>query len=87
MRLSTHVKIERGMAPATGFENARNGISQDRPADFRDSIAAARQEVQSLFELAQDLGNSLSLNETLSLVALRVKRMIPYDGLTISSRR
>ena len=83
VRLSTHVKIERGTAPATGFENSRNGSSQDRPGDFRDSIAAARQEVQSLFELAQDLGNSLSLNETLSLVALRVKRMIPYDALTI----
>ncbi len=83
VRLSTHVKIERGTAPATGFETSRNVASSDRPGDFRDSIAAARQEVQSLFELAQDLGNSLSLNETLSLVALRVKRMIPYDTLTI----
>ena len=36
-----------------------------------------------LFELAQDLGNSLSLNETLSLLALRLKRMIPYDSLAI----
>jgi diguanylate cyclase (GGDEF)-like protein len=39
--------------------------------------------VQNLFELAQDLGNSLSLNETLSLLALRLKRMIPYDSLAI----
>jgi diguanylate cyclase (GGDEF)-like protein/putative nucleotidyltransferase with HDIG domain len=82
-RLSTNVKIDRGSAPATGFENARSGSSAERPGDFLNSIAAAREEVQSLFELAQDLGNSLSLNETLSLVALRVKRMIPYDTLTI----
>ncbi len=39
--------------------------------------------MQNLFELAQDLGNSLSLNETLSLLALRLKRMIPYDSLAI----
>jgi diguanylate cyclase (GGDEF)-like protein len=82
-RLSTDVKIDRGTAPGNGFENSRGGANGDRSGDFVNSIAAAREEVQSLFELAQDLGNSLSLNETLSLVALRVKRMIPYDTLTI----
>ncbi len=75
--LSTHVKVEPGLEPATGFE-----ASQNRP-DFLSSIAAASQEAQTLFELAQDLGNSLSLNETLSLAAMRVKRMIPYDSLAI----
>ena len=39
--------------------------------------------MQILFELAQDLGNSLSVNETLSLVGLRLKRIIPYDSLVI----
>jgi len=47
------------------------------------SIAAARQEAQALFELAHELGNSLSLNETLSLLALRLKRMCPYDCISI----
>jgi len=82
--LSTHIKVERGLAPAAGFENSRRPPqSSAEPADFLTSIAAARQEVQNLFELAQDLGNSLSLNETLSLLALRLKRMIPYDSLAI----
>ena len=53
------------------------------PGDFLSHIAAARQEVQDLFELAQDLGSSLSLNETLSLLAIRLKRIIPYDALAI----
>ena len=85
-KLSTNVKIERGLAPAAGFENTkRSSVSQnpDHAVDFLSSIAAARQEVQNLFELAQDLGNSLSLNETLSLLAIRLKRMIPYDSLAI----
>jgi diguanylate cyclase (GGDEF)-like protein/putative nucleotidyltransferase with HDIG domain len=55
----------------------------DKPADFLASIAAARQEVQNLFELTQDLGNSLSLNDTMSLLAIRLKRMIPYDALAV----
>ena len=55
----------------------------EKPADFLTSIAAARQEVQNLFELTQDLGNSLSLNDTMSLLAVRLKRMIPYDAMAI----
>jgi diguanylate cyclase (GGDEF)-like protein/putative nucleotidyltransferase with HDIG domain len=84
-RLSTDLKIERGLEPAAGFEKTKGlpNQSSDKPKDFLNSIAAARQEVQNLFELAQDLGNSLSLNETLSLLAIRLKRMIPYDSLAI----
>ena len=32
---------------------------------FLTSIAAARQEAQTLYEISHDLGNSLSLDETL----------------------
>ncbi len=49
--------------------------------DFLWSIAAARQEVQLLFELTQDLGNSLSLNETLSVLAARLRKIIPYESI------
>ncbi len=64
-KLSTDVKVKRGAAPAAGFESAaaRTKPAQDQPAsaptDFLHSIAAARQEVQALFEISQDLGNSL----------------------------
>ena len=54
--------------------------------DFLCSIAAARQEVQLLFELVQDLGNSLSLDETLSVVAARLKKIVPYDAIAIYVR-
>jgi diguanylate cyclase (GGDEF)-like protein/putative nucleotidyltransferase with HDIG domain len=84
-RLSTDLKIERGLEPATGFETTKRtaAISSEKSVDFLTSIASARQEVLNLFELAQDLGNSLSLNETLSLLAIRLKKMIPYDSLAI----
>src|SRR5260370_621176 len=84
-KLSTDLKIERGLAPATGFETTKLASSDapEKPAHSFNSIAAARHEVQTLFELVQDLGNSLSLNETLSLLAIRLKRMIPYDSLAI----
>lgn len=84
-RLSTDLKVERGLAPAAGFESAASAADKHaaEPVDYLTSIAAARQEVQALFELAQDLGASLSLDETLSVLAVRLKRMAPYDSMAI----
>jgi len=83
-RLSTHVKIEKGLAPAAGFEQTPAPLNNRKDAfDPLCSIAAARQEVQMLFELTQDLGNSLSLNETLSVVSVRLKRLVPYDSIAV----
>jgi diguanylate cyclase (GGDEF)-like protein len=51
------------------------------------SIAAARQEAQSLFELSQDLGASLSLTETLSVFSVKLTPMVPYDAIAIYIKR
>jgi diguanylate cyclase (GGDEF)-like protein/putative nucleotidyltransferase with HDIG domain len=79
-KLSTDLKVERGKAPANGFEVDRV-TEPGNQAAFLSSIAAARQEAQVLFELTQDLGNSLSLGETLSVLSGRLKRLVPYDAI------
>ena len=81
--LPTELKLERGPAPDAGFENAAVSDSPGREATFLSSIAAARQEAQSLFELSQDLGASLSLGETLSVFSVKLKPMVPYDAIAI----
>ena len=83
IKLSTDMKIENGKAPAAGFESSDHAGTPAPPGDFLQSIAAARQEVQALFEMAQDLGKSLSLHETLSVLAVKLKRIIPHDGIAI----
>jgi diguanylate cyclase (GGDEF)-like protein len=83
--LSKDVKIERGLAPAAGFE-ASNGSPAPvdaEPVNFLNLIAGARQEVQALFEISQDLGNSLSLDETLSVLDVRLRRIIPHHSLAV----
>ena len=82
-RLSTGIRISNGMAPAAGFEVDARRSAQAGQVDFLASIAAARQEVQLLFELTQDIGNSLSLDETLSVVAVRLRKMVPYDAIAV----
>ncbi len=68
----------RPVAPSAGFAEVPNA-AEVRATSFLASIVSARQEAQLLFELAQTLGNSLSLRETLSVVAVRLKEMVPHD--------
>jgi diguanylate cyclase (GGDEF)-like protein/putative nucleotidyltransferase with HDIG domain len=85
--LSTGIKIDRGLEPAAGFENATAQDYAGRETTFLSSIAAARQEAQALFELSQDLGASLSLGETLSVFSVKLKPMVPYDAIAIYIKR
>ena len=87
MKLSTDVKFRNGEAPAAGFEGSSRAPVESKPHDFLMSIANARQEAHGLFEISQDLGNSLSLDETLSLLAVRLKRLVPYDSFAVYVRR
>ena len=93
-RLSTEVKgtevkgqdpkAEPAIKPAAGFEAQGKRPLPER--SFLGSIAAARQEAQTLFELSQDLGASLSLGETLSVFAVKLRRAMPYDAIAIYVR-
>jgi len=87
-KLPSEVVVERGAAPDAGFEesgDAQPGAGSGK--DFLLSIAAARHEAQTLFEVAQQLGNSLSLPETLSMLAVRLRALIAFDALAIYVER
>ena len=89
-KLSTRIKIEAGIAPAAGFEQTKKSIqaiTSGDPGEFIQLIAGARGEVQQLFEISQDIGRSLTLDEMLSILSLRVKKMVPYDSMAVYIRR
>ena len=79
-RLDIAPRVDRPAAPSSGFAEVAND-AEIRTTSFLSSIISARQEAQLLFELAQTLGNSLSLKETLSVVAIRLKQMIPHESI------
>lgn len=83
-KLSRDVKVERGEAPDAGFEAVKATQPVHlAPGALVSSIAAARSELQALYEVTQTVGHSLSLTETLSLIAARVRTLVPYDGVAI----
>jgi len=85
--LSPTVRVDRGLAPGAGFELSEPAASAAENPDFLSLIASARQEAQTMFELSQDLGVSLSLSETLSVLSMRLRRMIPYDSIAVFVNR
>ena len=80
--LSVQVRPDKSVKPAAGYEQSSTSPSGN-DADFLSSIASARQEAQTMFELSQDLGNSLSLGETLSVLSVRLRKLVPYDSMAV----
>ena len=77
--------IQKQAAPDTGFETAslegREG--KEQPVEFVASIAAARQEFHALLEIATELGSSLCVDDTLALLARKLRNVIPYHAIVI----
>jgi diguanylate cyclase (GGDEF)-like protein/putative nucleotidyltransferase with HDIG domain len=80
-----NLRVERGLAPATGLQSWTDNAQNE--SDFLTSIASARQEAQAMFDLSQDLGNSLSLSETLSVLSMRLRKLVPYDSIAVFVNR
>ena len=83
-KLSTDIKVERGLAPDAGF--AKDGEAPKTPsliADSLERLRAARQHAQGLFDLTHGVGNSLALDDILSLLAVRLKRLVPHDAMVV----
>jgi len=85
--VASNLRVERGAAPATGFAQDDSTPLVAPDAGFTLAIASARREVQLLVEITGDLGNSLSLDETLALLAVRLGKMVPYDAIVIYIRQ
>jgi diguanylate cyclase (GGDEF)-like protein/putative nucleotidyltransferase with HDIG domain len=85
--VASHLKVERGVEPATGLAQDSSAPLGAPEAAFTMAIANARREVQLLVEITSDLGNSLSLDETLALLAVRLGKMVPHDAIVIYIRQ
>jgi diguanylate cyclase (GGDEF)-like protein/putative nucleotidyltransferase with HDIG domain len=91
-RLSKDLIVSRGEAPDAGFEksasaaagaSASTGGAALTPAD---SIVSARQEIRAIVELATDLSKSLRMEDIFSILAERLKQLVPYDSIAVYVR-
>jgi diguanylate cyclase (GGDEF)-like protein/putative nucleotidyltransferase with HDIG domain len=86
-KLSKDLIVSRGEAPDAGFEkSASTASSANRALAPADSIASAREEMRAIVDLAMDLSKSLRMEDILSILAARLKQLVPYDCLAIYVR-
>jgi diguanylate cyclase (GGDEF)-like protein/putative nucleotidyltransferase with HDIG domain len=85
VKLSTDVKVERGLAPAAGF--AESPVTPTKAVESRiddtNQIAKAREESQSLFDLVASQNSAVSLNDMFSLLATRLRALMPYEAMAV----
>jgi diguanylate cyclase (GGDEF)-like protein/putative nucleotidyltransferase with HDIG domain len=80
-----NLAVTHGDAPDAGFQNDRQEATAVKDV-FLASIVSARQEVQAILELTQELSGALRLDEMLSVVAERLKKLVPFNGLAVYIR-
>jgi putative nucleotidyltransferase with HDIG domain len=87
-KLSTDIKVERGLAPDAGFAEAEEPlVRQSATKDHVSVMAAAREEAQALSGLSLKLGDDLGLQDLLSLLAVRVRHLVPHDAMAVNVLR
>jgi putative nucleotidyltransferase with HDIG domain len=83
-KLSTDVKVERGLAPDAGFAEAETpAVDEVRKPAQLNIMAEAGREAEALSEFGIKLGAALSLEDMLSLLAVRVKHLVGYDSMAV----
>lgn len=86
-KLSKDLIVGPGKAPDAGYEKSASAAAgasgQLTPTD---SIASARQEMRVIVDLALDLSKSLRTEDILSILAARLKQLVPYDCMVIYVR-
>jgi putative nucleotidyltransferase with HDIG domain len=83
LKLSTDIKVARGLAPDAGFAESEKPVEHQTAGAHADVMAAARQDADALAEFGARLGAALSLEDTLSLLAVRVKHLVAHDSMAV----
>src|SRR5262249_45104329 len=83
-KLSTDIKVERGAAPDAGFAEAPQAAAATASAsDFAERLSQLRTESEDIVTIIQKAGPSLRLEDILSVIAVRLKRLVPHESMAV----
>jgi putative nucleotidyltransferase with HDIG domain len=84
-KLSTDIKVQRGSAPAAGFAESPDTDKNESGAGGRSSalISSARRQGQEILELNRRPGFSLRREDIFSLLAVRLRKLVPHDSMAV----
>ncbi len=67
--------------PAIGG-SAHPGIASASPSAF-ENIALAHREIYALYEIAQSMGTSLGVADTMALISAKLAKLVPWSGCAL----
>ncbi|HTS35447.1 MAG TPA: HD domain-containing phosphohydrolase [Candidatus Solibacter sp.] len=84
-KLSTDIKVERGLAPDAGFAEAPDASPHAAALAVDSSvlISSAQKRGREIVELSRTRAAALDAEDIFSLLAIRVKHLVPYDSMAI----
>jgi len=83
-KLSTDIKVVRGLAPAAGFaESAEPARASQASAGAIASISAARRRGEEIADFSRQSGASLHIEDLLSLLSVRLRKLVPHDSMAV----
>ena len=84
-KLSTDIKVERGLAPAAGFAaSAEPATGVAATADNSAAlVSTARKQNLETLALIRQTGAGLSTEDILSLLSVRLRRLVPHDSMAV----
>jgi len=80
-KLSTDLKIERGLAPAAGFAESPDAPLQQATSNHLSLVASARQQGANLAEACRD--SSWSAEDVAALLSVRLRRLVPHQAMAL----
>jgi putative nucleotidyltransferase with HDIG domain len=87
-KLSIDVKIERGAAPAAGFETARSSDDNNRDLlSFNNSIHEAGRQARALADLSDELERCQDRPAVFAVLRTEMRQLIPYDLMVVYGLR
>ena len=82
-KLSTDIKIVRGSAPDAGFAESAGENASALKGDSLGSLSQAQDIANELLQLAQAAGKALRSEDIFSLLAVRLKDVVPFDAMAV----
>jgi diguanylate cyclase (GGDEF)-like protein len=67
--------VATGGSQASAHDRSRHSVFED--------IAVAHREIYALYEIAQTMGTSLGVSDTMALIASRLSNLVPFSGCAL----
>ncbi len=79
MELTEHVN----QPPRVAADAAASGVPYGAGPNAFENIALAHKEIYALYEIAQAMGTSLGITDTMALISSKLKKIVPWSGCTL----